>query len=132
MMADMKEIVKKFNFTEGEHLAKMYYEKAKASADLLSKELGSTQFRKFYDKILELNERAKRVDESGFKVKVLPMLSMMYSKVAYAKERKVAGNNFEIFMKKCLDLAKTKETLNNMTLFLEAVIGFMPKNKRRG
>jgi CRISPR-associated protein Csm2 len=120
-----------FNFNNGEHLANLFSETAYCIAQILQKELGATQFRKFYDKVLELNRKARSLDENDYKTKINPFVKLLYSKVAYAKERKVAGDNFEKFMFNSLDKVDSKETLNNFTLFLEAIIGFMPKNKKR-
>ena len=74
----------------------------------------TTQFRKFYDKVLELNDKAQNLSQDEFEVKVLPFLKMVYSKVAYAKTRGVCGDNFEILMKKSINKASTPEELLNL------------------
>ena len=124
-------LIENLNFEDGDHLAKLFSDTAYCIAQTLQKELGATQFRKFYDKVLELNRKAKSLNEKEYNSKINPFVKLLYSKVAYAKERKVAGDNFKKFMFKSLEKVNSKETLNNFTLFLEAIIGFMPKNKKK-
>ena len=127
----LNDYINNLDFKDGEHLAVLFSETAYCIAQILQKELGATQFRKFYDKVLELNRKAKTLNEEEYNSKINPFVKLLYSKVAYAKERKVAGDNFKKFMFKSLDKVNSKETLNNFTLFLEAIIGFMPKNKKK-
>jgi len=131
-VVDIKKVVNDINFKEGEHLAKLFSKTAYAATETLKYELGSTQFRKFYDKVLEINEKAKRVDDDKFNVKIKPLLSLMYSKVEYAVTRGNAGFNFKKIMFKCLDKVNSKDELERFKYFLEAIIGFMPKSKLRG
>ena len=85
----------------------------------------NTQIRKFYDKVLELDDRARHesFDE------ILPFVKMLNSKVAYASQRKSGGKNivnkaFGSMMATCIKQVQTKEDLHAFKLFFEAVIGF--------
>jgi CRISPR-associated protein Csm2 len=85
----------------------------------------NTQIRKFYDKVLELNDRAKHEDFG----EILPFVRMLNSKVAYASQRssgggKLVNNQFVQMMNECINQINSKEKLNNFKLFFEAVIGF--------
>ncbi len=85
----------------------------------------NTQIRKFYDKVLELSDRAKHEDFS----EILPFVKMLNSKVAYASQRNSGGgrlvnNSFIQMMNTCIGQIRTKEDLQNFKLFFEAVIGF--------
>ncbi len=85
----------------------------------------NTQIRKFYDKVLELDDKAKLEDFS----EVLPFVKMLNSKVAYASQRKSGGSKlvngeFVQMMNECINQIDSKEKLNNFKLFFEAVIGF--------
>jgi len=79
-----------------------------------------TQLRNFYDKVLELENRAKKDDWSD----VLPFVKMLNSKVAYAHTREVINCKFEDMMNQCIIQVKTKEDLTKFKLFFEAVLGF--------
>jgi len=87
----------------------------------------NTQIRKFYDQVLDLNNKAKHNDD--FDGEILPFIKMMNSKVAYASTRKGAGGNivnksFVDMMNSCINQINTKEQLSIFKLFFEAVIGF--------
>jgi CRISPR-associated protein Csm2 len=79
-----------------------------------------SQVRNFYDKVLELEQRAK---QEAFE-DVLPFVKMLNSKVAYAVSRRVASKEFEEMMHLCIEQVKTKENLTVFKLFFEAVLGF--------
>lgn len=85
----------------------------------------NTQIRKFYDKVLELSDRAKHEDFS----EILPFVKMLNSKVAYASQRnsgggKLVNSAFVEMMNSCIRQVKTKDDLQNFKLFFESVIGF--------
>ncbi len=85
----------------------------------------NTQMRKFYDKVLELNEKAKHQDFD----EVLPFVKMLNSKVAYASQRssgsgKIVNSAFVSMMNSCVNQIDKKEDLNTFKLFFEAVVGF--------
>ena len=87
----------------------------------------NTQIRKFFDQVLDLNNRAKHSDD--FNGEILPFVKMLNSKVAYASTRKGAGGNiinkaFVDMMNSCVKQVNSKETLKVFKLFFEAVIGF--------
>ncbi len=83
----------------------------------------STQLRNFYDKVMELEERAKKepFDE------VLPFVKMLNSKVAYAKTRGHVSDAFVEMMTQCITQVDSPESLKTFKLFFEALIGFYPK-----
>jgi len=80
-----------------------------------------SQVRNFYDKVLDLNQRARHEEDFG---EILPFVKMLNSKVAYAVTRGVAKREFEEMMHLCIDQVKTKEDLHVFKLFFEAVLGF--------
>ena len=85
----------------------------------------NTQMRKFYNKVLELNEKAKHKDFD----EILPFVKMLNSKVAYASQRssgsgKIVNSAFVSMMNSCVNQIDKKEDLNTFKLFFEAVIGF--------
>jgi CRISPR-associated protein Csm2 len=126
----MNSLMQNISFkTEDKKLTEMFGDKAKGIANMLeeTKDITTTQFRKFYDKVLELNDKAQNLSDNEFEVKVLPFLKMLNSKVAYAKTRDVCGDNFEILMSKSIQKVNTIEELQNFKYFLETIIGFMPK-----
>lgn len=87
----------------------------------------NTQIRKFFDQVLDLNNKAKHSD--NFEEEILPFVKMLNSKVAYASARKSAGGNiinkvFVDMMNCCINQVNCKENLGVFKLFFEAVIGF--------
>lgn len=90
-------------------------------------DISTTQFRKFYEKVLELNDKAQGLTSEKFEIKILPFLKMMNSKVQYAKTRKLCGNIFETMMDKSIKNVNSASELQNFKYFLEAIIGYMPK-----
>ena len=88
----------------------------------------STQIRSFYDKVLELNEKAQRVkDDEQYIKEVFPFVVMLKSKVAYAKTRGLVSQTFVTMINQCVEDANTIEKMQNFKYFFEAVIGFYPK-----
>ncbi len=79
-----------------------------------------TQARNFYDKVLELESKAKNEEWSD----ILPFVKMLNSKVAYGVSRKVVSSEFQDMMTQCISQVKTKEDLTKFKLFFEAVLGF--------
>ncbi len=79
-----------------------------------------TQARGFYEKVLELENRAKKEDWAD----VLPFVKMLNSKVAYGVTRKVVSGEFQEMMSQCIKQVQTKEDLIKFKLFFEAVLGF--------
>ncbi|MBE0490771.1 MAG: type III-A CRISPR-associated protein Csm2 [Sulfurospirillum sp.] len=96
-------------------------------AQEIGKDVKNTQIRKFYDQILDLNQKAKLTED--FEGEILPFVKMLNSKVAYASTRKSGGANlinraFVEMMSMCINQVNTKEKLAVFKLFFEAIIGF--------
>ena len=83
----------------------------------------STQLRNFYEKVMELEERASK---EPFE-EVLPFVKMLNSKVAYAEARGNVSNDFVDMMNQCIAQVNDVDSLKRFKLFFEAVIGFYPK-----
>ena len=89
----------------------------------------NTQIRKFYDKVLELYEKSKKMQEEQFLQELLPFVKMLNSKVAYASTRSSGGGKlvnraFVEMMHQCVNQVDSKERLANFKLFFEALLGF--------
>lgn len=89
----------------------------------------NTQIRKFYDKVLELNDKAKKADEDEFRDEILPFVKMLNSKVAYASQRNSGGGKlvnkaFVNMINSCIKQVDKKKDLNTFKLFFEALVGF--------
>lgn len=91
------------------------------------------QLRNFYDKVLELEEKAINADEKEFKRKILPFIKMLNSKVIYASNKQQGSVNraFVIFMQEALRQIDSKETFRNFRYLFEAVVGFYQKEDKR-
>lgn len=117
------------NFGETEALVTLFGEDAKEIAKLLNDgygaDISTTQFRQFYEKILELNDKAQ--GNENFKVEVLPFVKLLNSKVQYSKSRRNCGERFEEMMDKSIKAVNSEDELRNFKYFLEAIIGYMPK-----
>ena len=92
---------------------------AKEWADKIEK-TKKTQARNFYEKVLELEKKAKNESWDN----VLPFVKMLNSKVAYGVSRKVVSSEFQDMMTQCISQVNTKEDLTKFKLFFEAVLGF--------
>lgn len=89
----------------------------------------NTQMRKFYDQVLNLQQKAKQINEKDFQSDLLPFVKMLNSKVAYASTRssgggKIVNSEFVNMMSSCINQVGNKKDLNTFKLFFEAVIGF--------
>jgi CRISPR-associated protein Csm2 len=84
------------------------------------KKTKKSQLRNFYDKVLELEQRARHEDFA----EILPFVKMLNSKVAYAETRDVVNCAFVEMMHFCISQVNTKEDLKVFKLFFEAVLGF--------
>jgi len=88
----------------------------------------STQIRRFYDAVLELNEKAQNLaSDEQYKKEVYPFVIMLRSKVAYAKSRDLVSDTFEKMINQCVSESSSIKRMNNFKLFFEALIGFYPK-----
>lgn len=106
--------------------SELFNKTAKNLADLIGitrPETKSTQMRKFYDYVLDQNDRAKSEPFEN----VLPFVRMLNSKTAYAKSRGHINDVFVEMLKKCIEQVKTQKDLETFKLFFEAVIGFSKK-----
>ena len=124
----------KFNpdFKETEALVELFGDEAKRVAELLNDggfrpDITTTQFRQFYEKVLELHDKAQGLSVPEFNVKVLPFVKLLNSKVQYSKSRRNCGERFEKMMDKSIKVVNSAEELKNFKYFLEAIIGYMPK-----
>jgi len=120
------------NFKNTKELVTLFGDEAKRVANLLndggySADISTTQFRQFYEKILELNDKAQGLDIKEFEVKVLPFVKLLNSKVQYSKSRRNCGERFEEMMDKSIKAVNSEDELRNFKYFLEAIIGYMPK-----
>lgn len=118
------------NFNDTEALIKLFGDEAKRVVGLLndggySPDISTTQFRQFYEKILELNDKAQGID--NFDIKILPFVKLLNSKVQYSKSRRNCGEKFEMMMDKSIKAVNSEDELRNFKFFLEAIIGYMPK-----
>lgn len=89
----------------------------------------NTQIRKFYDYVLDYQNKSKSLSDEEFKMEILPFIKMLRSKVAYASTRNSGGGKlindaFAGMMNDCIAAVQEKNDLNNFKLFFEAVIGF--------
>ena len=120
------------NFEETEALVRLFGDEAKRVAELLNDggfrpDISTTQFRQFYEKVLELNDKAQGLSIPEFNVKVLPFVKLLNSKVQYSKSRRNCGERFEEMMDKSIKAVSSAQELQNFKYFLEAIIGYMPK-----
>ena len=120
------------NFNDTEQLINLFGDEAKRVANLLNDggfkpDISTTQFRQFYEKILELNNKAQGNEK--FKVEVLPFVKLLNSKVQYSKSRGNCGERFEEMMNKSIKAVNSEDELRNFKYFLEAIIGYMPKKE---
>ena len=119
------------NFKETKALIKLFGEDAKNIAKLLNDgyrpDIKTTQFRQFYEKILELNDKAQGLNQDNFKIKVLPFVKLLNSKVQYSFSRGHCRENFRDMMEKSIEAIDSATELQNFKYFMEALIGYMPK-----
>ncbi len=120
------------NFKETKALVELFGDEAKRVAELLNDgsykaDISTTQFRQFYERILELNDKAQGLSIPEFEVKILPFIKLLNSKVQYSKSRRNCGAKFEIMMEKSIKAVNSEVELQNFKYFLEAIIGYMPK-----
>ncbi|KIM06093.1 MAG: hypothetical protein KN64_00940 [Sulfurovum sp. AS07-7] len=107
----------------------LFNEVAKNYAKNIGDGVQNTQIRKFYDYVLEYNEKSRNLTNEEFKTDILPFIKMLNSKVAYASTRtsggkKLVNDAFVSMIKDCISAVKEKDDLANFKLFFEAVIGF--------
>jgi CRISPR-associated protein Csm2 len=96
------------------------------SVKRLSNANKSTQLRKFYDELCLWHEKSE--DLASF-TNNLPFIKMLNAKVAYAKGREHVDDKFLLLVSACLEQVGSADeqgfkALQNMKLFLEAILGF--------
>jgi CRISPR-associated protein Csm2 len=120
------------NFKDTKELIKLFGTEAQRVANLLNDggftpDISTTQFRQFYEKILELNDKAQGLSVPEFEVKVLPFVKLLNSKVQYSYSRKNCREKFVTMMEVSIRNVNSATELQNFKYFLEAIIGYMPK-----
>ncbi len=127
--------LEKLNLKKGENLGVLFGENARETAQILNDgqraKVSTTQFRKFYDKVAEILDEAEGINFSDkskelyeFRTTILPQLILLRSRANYSKERKVATEELvQLFKNEVTNI----EELRHFKLFLESVVGYMPK-----
>lgn len=111
--------------------------KAKSLGEDFAKKDGykvkSTQMRRFYGDVKELETRIEREakgadifesDEPQKLAKYLALVRMLKSKAAYAAGRETVSRAFESFIVKSVDQIKTPKDFRAFVLFFEAIVGY--------
>jgi len=107
---------------------KLFSEVAERCAEEIHKSGGKnsnkrTQLRKFYDAIIELNNRVKRNPDDWSNI--LALVNMVIAKVVYAKGRNnLVSDDFVKLMKNCIAQVEYPEDLDVFAHFFEAFMGF--------
>jgi CRISPR type III-A-associated protein Csm2 len=123
------------NFKSGAHLAKLFSDDAEQIAKDIEKGLppknksliSTTQYRKFYDWVMKWEEKGEGLPKDKFDEEILPMVKFLKSKAQYAATRGHCEKEFKDFIARCVDKVETQEELRNFKLFLEAILGFLPR-----
>lgn len=147
-MPNPKRSNQEFGSLDLSFLDKGYYEKDALRPELLdtqAKSLGedfarrdgykvkSTQMRRFYGDVKELETRIEReakgtdIFESAEPQKLakhLALIRMLKSKAAYAAGRETVSRAFESFIVKSVDQIKTPKDFRAFVLFFEAIVGY--------
>jgi len=128
---EIKKICKKISFkSEDNKLANMFSQDAKDLAHFLNNEssiVSTTQFRKFYEEILKLSEKGLGLEQKEFETTILPLVKLLISKAHYVKSRGHCQEGFVVFFEMSIEKVNSVHELQNFQLFLESIIGFMPK-----
>ncbi len=129
----LNEALMRFYDDEGKVRPELFDTNAAAIAEtfaLAPKEANSyTQLRRFYDEVVDLQERAE--ENPQIFAQLLPIIRMLNAKAAYAKGRKKVDENFVRFVKTSIDQIKTVKDLHTFKTLFEAVMGFY-KATRKG
>lgn len=100
-------------------------------ASKIAKEIGensgremnaSTQLRRFYDEVLQWDQRIQQKPDEF--EKFLPLIRMINAKVAYAQGRKLVDKKFSSLIENCLRKIVDKKSFDNFKTFFEAFLGF--------
>jgi CRISPR type III-A-associated protein Csm2 len=121
------------NYRNKSYLTKMFSVDAQQIAHIfqpsknMKEAISTTQYRQFYEWISKQAEKAEGISENEFKKEVLPMVSFLISKVVYSKNRGLIKEPFVKFMTHSIRAIETKEDLKVFKLFMEAIMGFLPR-----
>lgn len=83
----------------------------------------TAQIRRFYDELVGWQERIAGDDEKFHQYEAF--IRMLNAKVAYAKGRKLVGEDFERWFRDCIKSTINATALNHFRLHFEAVLGFL-------
>lgn len=123
----IKEAATKLAFTRDPAPSDLFDAIAYAVADELNKAKDKfnkpTQIRRFYDELVNWQQRIKD-NEEAFK-KYEAFIRMMNAKVAYAKGRELVDANFEHWFKEGIKATTSAQALKHFQLHFEAVLGFL-------
>lgn len=91
----------------------------------------TSQLRKFYDTIFNLNQRAKTVPDENDSawLSIMAQLHRQIAMVHYAKGRKLVSENFVNMLEELIKAVKTKKDLQVVTDFFEAFMAFYKELK---
>lgn len=100
--------------------------------DILTRELEdddikTTQLRKFFAAVKEINLETKTKTWNELKVKFF----LLMPKLAYAKGRKLISKDFYKLLESAMNKVQSKEDFNRFVEFLEAIVAFYKANKPR-
>lgn len=100
--------------------------------DILTRELEdddikTTQLRKFFAAVKEINLETKTKTWNELKVKFF----LLMPKLAYAKGRKLISEDFYKLLESAMNKVQSKEDFNRFVEFLEAIVAFYKANKPR-
>lgn len=98
--------------------------------DILTRELEdddikTTQLRKFFAAVKEINLETKTKTWNELKVKFF----LLMPKLAYAKGRKLISKDFYKLLESAMNKVQSKEDFNRFVEFLEAIVAFYKANK---
>lgn len=83
-----------------------------------------SQLRRFYDQLVQLDERIKQVP-ADFET-LLPEIRLLNAHIAYAHGRKLVSDTFRRQMQHIIrSIEGTPDTLHTARLFFEATLGFL-------
>lgn len=112
-------------------LGKLIKDEANKVAKNVSTQTSYTQTRRFYDTLIQLQSKAKSLDNSKFQIEILPHVFLIKAQVKYAYGRSHSGEYFSEFISKNIDDITDKKSLDNFLLYFEAVLGFLKFHKEK-
>ncbi len=107
----------------------------KNEADEVAKNIAEytsyTQTRKFYDALIQLQDRAKSLDDVRFKIEILPHVFLVKAQVTYSHGRGNSNQYFSNFIANNIDDIEDKDSLKRFILYFEAVLGYLKFYKEK-